>query len=641
MNFGFIKVAAAVPHLKVADCSYNSDRIAEIILKAEDRGIQIIVFPELAVTAYTCGDLLQQPLLVRKAEENLCRIIERTKSTGVLSIIGLPVYADNQLFNCAAVISGGDILGVVPKSYVPGYSEFYEERWFAPAAKATSIEVRLCGKDAPFGTDILFNASEYPDLTFAIELCEDLWVPIPPSSYHSVAGANVIFNLSASNEIIGKSDYRRELVKQQSAKCACGYVYTSSGVHESTTDLVFGGHAVISEYGTILAESKRFFRDEQIITAEIDVEKLLSDRRKSTSFMEVSTGRKYRKVFFPLKAIKVKSLERLIDPHPFVPFDEARRDERCGEIFAIQTSGLAKRLEYASIKRAAINISGGLDSTLALLVTVKAFDMLGRSRENITAITLPGFGTTGETYSNAMGLMKSLGATIREINIKEACLQHFRDIGHDPAVHDVTYENVQARERTQVLMDIANKEGALAIGTGDLSELALGWCTYNGDHMSMYGVNAGVPKTLVKYLVQWAADNAVEKLARDVLYRIIDTPISPELIPPDENGEIRQKTEDIVGPYELHDFFLYHMLRYGAHPKKIMFLAEQAFMGAYTSETIKKWLKVFYKRFFSQQFKRSCLPDGPKVGTISLSPRGDWRMPSDAEAVLWLEELDE
>ncbi len=639
MNYGFVRAAAAVPQLKVANCGFNGENIISLILKAEDGNVQFVVFPELSITGYTCGDLFHQQALLLDAEMQLNDILEKTRGTSTIAVVGLPVYLDSQIFNCAAVIQSGKILGIVPKTYIPGYSEFYEERWFASGVKAISKEVQLCGQKIPFGTDLLFEAYNARGISFGIEICEDLWVPVPPSSKQAVAGAVLLFNPSASNEIIGKYEYRRELVRQQSGRCIAGYVYSSAGVGESTTDVVYGGHAMIAEYGSILAESERFSSEGQLIVSEIDAEKLSNDRLKNTSFMEVMQEKPFRRVPFDLRKIQITGVERNIDPHPFVPSNAGIRDNRCQEIFAIQTSGLAKRMRHTNSKYAVIGISGGLDSTLALLVTVKTFDMLRIPRKNICAVTMPGFGTTNETYTNALQLMRSMDVSIREIDIKAACLQHFKDIGHDEGVHDVTYENVQARERTQLLMDIANKLNGLVIGTGDLSELALGWCTYNGDHMSMYAVNCSIPKTLVKFLVQWVADNVVDKDSKDILYRILNTPISPELLPPDPDGKINQKTEDIVGPYELHDFFMYHMLRYGAGPRKILFLAEQAFKGAYPGEVIKEWLKVFIKRFFSQQFKRSCLPDGPKVGTISLSPRGDWRMPSDADSASWLKEL--
>jgi len=643
MSFGFVRVAAAVPRIRVADCEYNATNIINIMKKAETKGIQIIIFPELSITAYTCADLFHQETLLKGAETQLASILENTKDISLIAVVGLPVYSDNQLFNCGVAIQKGKILGAVPKTYLPGYNEFYEERWFATGQKASSDTVLLCGQQVPFGTDLLFEADSDSRVCFGIEICEDLWAPIPPSSYQAASGATILLNLSASNDIVGKCEYRRELARHQSAKCIAGYIYASSGIDESTTDVVFGGHALISENGAIIAESERFLRDEQLIYTEMDVERLVNDRFKNTVFMEGSYGKKFRKIVFNLseqKDMEPGNFVRYIDPHPFVPSEESIRSERCREIFAIQTAGLAKRLEHTGTKHAVIGISGGLDSTLALLVTAKTFDLLNIPRENIIAITMPGFGTTDETYLNALKLMESMNVSMREISIKDACLQHFRDIGHDAGVHDVTYENVQARERTQILMDIANKVGGLVIGTGDLSEVALGWSTYNGDHMSMYSVNCGIPKTLVKFLVKWVGDNVADNSTAEVLRRILETPITPELLPPDKGGKINQKTEEIIGPYELHDFFLYHMVRYGAPPKKILFLASRAFKDKYDEDTIKKWLKVFYRRFFSQQFKRSCIPDGPKVGTISLSPRGDWRMPSDAEARMWLRELE-
>lgn len=641
MDHGFVRVAAAVPELKVAGCSFNADNIIEMIAEADKAGVQVIAFPELSLTAYTCADLFQQQLLLKGALEGLRRTAESTKGLGIAAIVGLPLLADNQLFNCAAVIQDGKVIGIVPKTYVPGYGEFYEERWFASGKDVKSSFVNLLGSQVPFGTDLLFEAQGKENISFGIEICEDLWAPVPPSSYQAVAGATLIFNLSASNELIGKHEYRRELIRQQSGKCIAGYIYASSGVDESTTDLVFGGYAMIAENGGILEESDRFIRKGHMSITDIDVQKLENDRIRNTSYMSGDNTRSFRRIPFSLCDIKTDELKRHVDPHPFVPSNEAERDIRCKEIFSIQTAGLGKRLSHTGIKNAVIGISGGLDSTLALIVTAKTFDLLGIPRENITAITMPGFGTTDATYNNSLQLIKSFGAEAREINIKQSCLQHFKDIGHDAAIHDVTYENVQARERTQILMDIANKQGGLVVGTGDLSELALGWCTYNGDHMSMYSVNCGIPKTLVKYLVKWAKDNVADESTAQVLQRILDTPITPELLPPDTSGKIQQKTEDIVGPYELHDFFLYHALRYGAAPSKVFFLAKHAFKGIYDDTTIKKWLVKFYKRFFSQQFKRSCLPDGPKVGTVSLSPRGDWRMPSDASAEEWIKELEQ
>lgn len=639
MNHGFIRVAAAVPELKVADCQYNAIKISELTKAANEAAARIVVFPELSLTGYSCGDLFHQHTLLQAALKQLKGLLEATASIDTVVIVGIPIVTDNQLFNCAAVMQKGRLLGIVPKTYIPGYKEFYEERWFASGSRAICNSIQLFGLEVPFGTDLLFEAHGEYDVCFGIEICEDLWVPIPPSSYQALSGASVLFNLSASNELIGKSEYRQELVRQQSARCIAGYVYASAGVCESTTDVVYGGHALIAENGGLLAQSERFERKGRLTVADIDIQRLQNDRFKNTSFMEATPLKSFRKLEFTLVPKEQDDLKRHVDTHPFVPSGESARDRRCSEIFAIQTSGLAKRMAHTGMKNAVIGISGGLDSTLALLVTAKTFDLLGLPRENITAVTMPGFGTTDITYTNAVKLIGAMKAGFREIDIKKACIRHFADIGHDPAIHDVTYENVQARERTQILMDIANKQGGLVIGTGDLSELALGWCTYNGDHMSMYAVNCSIPKTLVKYLVRWAADNVAQQEAAKVLFSILDTPITPELLPPDEDGKIRQKTEDIIGPYELHDFFLYHAVRYGAPPKKILFMAGYAFKGIYGDEEIKHWLQIFYRRFFSQQFKRSCLPDGPKVGTISLSPRGDWRMPSDSEASAWLEEI--
>ncbi len=640
-NYGFVRVAAAVPRLKVADCKYNSENIIKMIKEADKLDVQFIVFPELSITAYTCGDLFHQQLLLEQATRQLGEIMSATGESDMVVMVGMPLLVDNQLFNCAVVIQKGRIIGVVPKEYIPGYSEFYEERWFASGSGSFSTMVNLCGQEVPFGLDLLFECDDDRRLCFGVEICEDLWVPIPPSSYQAMSGAVLLFNLSASNELVGKHNLRCEIVKQQSGRCIAGYVYTSSGVDESTTDVVFSGHAIIAERGRILAESERFRRENNLIFADIDIERLINVRMKNTTFISGTVSRIFRKIGFKLKNVNLEKVSRYINPYPFVPSNLNARDKRCSEIFAIQTAGLAKRLEHTGIKHAVLGISGGLDSTLALLVTVKTFDLLNLPRENILAVTMPGFGTTDMTYGNALKLIDSMKVSFREINIKDACLKHFADIGHDPDIYDTTYENVQARERTQILMDIANKIGGLVVGTGDLSEIALGWSTYNGDHMSMYSVNCSVPKTLIKYLVRWVAENELNEGTRRVLLDIIDTPITPELLPPDASGKIRQKTEDIVGPYELHDFFLYHMIRYGSSPKKILFLAKQAFQGKYSPETIAKWLGVFYKRFFSQQFKRSCTPDGPKVGTISLSPRSDWRMPSDAQVRLWLEELEE
>lgn len=637
MNFGFVRVAATVPRLKVAGCAYNAGNIVEMIKKADELDIQFVVFPELSVTAYTCGDLFHQQVLLSEAYAQIESIMNNTAGMGIVSIIGAPLIHCGQLFNCAVVIQDGRIKGVVPKTYIPGHKELNEERWFKSGKDALCDSITLFGCQIPFGVDLIFGDAGN-NVCFGIEAGEDLWAPIPPSSYQAIAGANIIFNLSASNDIIGKCEYRRNLVAKQSGKCICGYIYTSCGVDESTTDVVYGGHAIIAENGRILAETERFLRNEQLIYTDIDTERLSNDRLRDTCFTQVVPDFKFRQVQFDLKKVEIEQVKRYISPHPFVPEDYEARSRRCKEAFSIQAAGLAKRIMHTNSKHAIIGISGGLDSTLALLVTARAFDLLNKPRKDIVGITMPGFGTSDKTYENALEIMECMGVNSREVDIKEACIKHFKDIGHDEKEYNVTYENVQARERTQILMDLANKLGGLVIGTGDLSELALGWCTYNGDHMSMYAVNSGIPKTLVKYLIEWAAGNMADEKTGDVLRRVLDVPITPELLPTSACGEISQITEDIIGPYELHDFFLYHMLRYGAPPIKIHFLAKQAFKGKYSSDTINKWLRVFYRRFFSQQFKRSCLPDGPKIGSISLSPRGNWRMPSDADAEAWLKQ---
>ena len=628
--------------MKVADCVFNASQTEKQILEADEKGVQIIVFPELNLTAYSCGDLFGQRLLLEQAEMALMQVMNNTRQLDIISIVGMPVLLNSSLLNCAVVFQKGKILGVVPKSYLPNYKEFYEQRWFVSAdAYPNTMTVRLCGQVVPCSSQLLFDT---PDVCFGIEICEDVWAPVPPSSYLALQGAEVIFNLSADTENISKHQYLCSLLAQQSARCLSGYVFSSCGFGESTTDVVFAGNALIYENGSLLAKNDRFSFDEQLVISEIDVDRLRTERQMNTTF-GASVRNHYSAVFQHIQTEFVSSKEgeftRTVEPHPFVPAGGKLLDERCEEIFSIQVAGLAKRLVHTSSKTVVVGISGGLDSTLALLVCVKTFDKLGLSREGIVGITMPGFGTTDRTYNNALDLMRSLGVTIKEISIKEACIQHFQDIGHDMSVHDVTYENGQARERTQILMDYANKVGGLVIGTGDLSELALGWATYNGDHMSMYGVNASIPKTLVRYLVNWVALTGVDADSKATLLDIIDTPISPELIPADEQGNIKQKTEDLVGPYELHDFFLYHFLRFGSRPAKIFFLAQKAFDGVYDDETIKKWLKNFCRRFFIQQFKRSCLPDGPKVGSVSLSPRGDWRMPSDASAALWIKECEE
>ena len=639
MNYGFVKVAAAVPLVQVADCFYNIEKIEGLMRQASEKGVQIIAFPELSVTGYTCLDLFAQQTLLDGAEEALLQLVSNTADLDILTIVGVPLRTENRLINAAVVFQKGAIRGVVPKTYLPNYKEFQEQRWFTSATELRKSTISIGEEEYPMGSHLLFRSGR---LTAGIEICEDLWVPVPPSSLLAMEGANIIFNLSASNELIGKHAYLRSLICQQSARCMAGYVYASSGFGESSTDLVFAGNGIIAENGNLLAESPRFTMEEQLVISEIDIETLQNDRQVNTSFMYGTSGlpkEKAQVVDFQVRIPDGFSLTRPVDPHPFTPSGEALK-ERCEEIFHIQVAGLAKRLVHAHAQTAVVGISGGLDSTLALLVTVMTFDALKMPRGQIIGITMPGFGTTDRTYTNACDLIRSLGVTLKEIPIKEACLQHFRDIDHDPSVHDVTYENSQARERTQLLMDVANQKNGLVIGTGDLSELALGWATYNGDHMSMYGVNGSIPKTLVKYLVEWVANHKVDDASRLTLLDIVDTPISPELIPADENGNIKQKTEDLVGPYELHDFFLYHFLRFGSHPSKIYFLAQKAFAGIYDNATVKKWLYTFFRRFFQQQFKRSCLPDGPKVGSVSLSPRGDWRMPSDAVSRLWLEEIE-
>ena len=584
--------------------------------------------------------MFAQQLLLEQAEMALIQILNSTRQLDIISILGMPVVVNSTVINAAVVIQKGKILGVVPKTYLPNYKEFYEQRWFTSALQVSENSVRLCGQIVPMGNNLLFETAE---TTFGIEICEDLWATVPPSSSLALQGAEIIFNLSADDEGIGKHNYLCSLISQQSARCISGYVFSSSGFGESTTDVVFAGNGLIYENGYLLARSERFCLEEQLIINEIDVECIRAERRVNTTFAANKAncpGKEAIRISTEFVNSKDLNLTRTFNPHPFVP-QGSELNSRCEEIFSIQIAGLAQRLLHTGAKTAVIGISGGLDSTLALLVCVKTFDKLGLSRKDILGITMPGFGTTDRTYHNAIDLMNSLGVSIREISIREACIQHFKDIGHDLNIHDVTYENSQARERTQILMDIANQTWGMVIGTGDLSELALGWATYNGDHMSMYGVNAGIPKTLVKHLVQWVAENGMDEASKATLLDIVDTPISPELIPADENGEIKQKTEDLVGPYELHDFFLYYFLRFGFRPSKIYFLAQTAFSGVYDDETIKKWLQTFFRRFFNQQFKRSCLPDGPKVGSISISPRGDWRMPSDASSAAWLKEIAE
>lgn len=635
MRQGFIKVAAVTPKIKVADPVYNTGVICERLEEACEKGAKIIVFPELCVTGYTCGDLFLQEILLREASAQLLRIVECTRDKDALVMVGLPVEREGRLYNVAAVLWKGEILGMVPKANIPSYAEFYEGRHFAEG-NAEPVPFSFLGRTIPFGTNILFSCETMDGLTVGCEICEDLWVADAPAVNHALKGATVIANLSASNETIGKDEYRELLVKSVSARLICGYVYTSAGEGESTQDLVFGGHNLIAENGTILAQVKKFTCE--TLYSDIDVKKLLSERRRMGTFGKPPQAT-YVKVPFRLEVSDTK-LCRSFDSLPFVPGDEEKRRRRCEEILSIQSYGLKKRYEHTGLHAAVIGISGGLDSTLALLVTVRTFDLLGLDRKGIIAVTMPCFGTTDRTYENACLLARTLGATLEKVDIRQAVEVHFQDIGQELSNHDVTYENGQARERTQVLMDIANRVNGLVIGTGDMSELALGWATYNGDHMSMYGVNAGVPKTLVRHLVKYYADTCEDKALSDVLKDILDTPVSPELLPP-VDGVISQRTEDLVGPYELHDFFLYYMLRCGYSPAKVYRVAKLAFRGLYEDAVILKWLKIFYKRFFAQQFKRSCLPDGPKVGSVALSPRGDLRMPSDASARLWLDEAEQ
>lgn len=631
---GFIKVAAITPEIKVADVDYNSEIICSYMKKAEQEVAKISVFPELCITGYTCQDLFWQDRLLESAKNGLLNIAAYSKGLEGIYFVGLPLSINSKLYNVSAAISQGKILGIVPKIYLPNYNEFYEGRHFA-SGKHLNTSVEIGNQKVSVSSKLIFKCQEMPSLKIAVELCEDLWVPNPPSISHALAGATVIVNLSASDEITGKSLYRRELVSGQSARLICGYIYASAGNGESTQDVVYSGHNIIAENGKILRESELFTTG--ITCSELDLQHIEADRRRMTTF-DNNIEDEYAWISFHLQETETK-LSRYIDPMPFVPSRADYRNRRCNEILMIQAMGLKKRLEHIGCGKAVIGISGGLDSTLALLVTVRAFDLLGLDRKGIVAVTMPGFGTTDRTYDNGVKLIRCLGADFREISIVNAVNSHFSDIGHDPSIHDVTYENCQARERTQILMDLANKTGGIVIGTGDLSELALGWATYNGDHMSMYAVNASIPKTLVRHLVKYYADTCGDKTLAETLHDILATPVSPELLPP-EKGEISQKTEDLVGPYELHDFFLYHMLRRGSSPLKIFRLARHAFKDKYDATFILKWEKIFYKRFFTQHFKRSCLPDGPKVGTVAVSPRGDLRMPTDACASIWLKELE-
>ena len=657
-NTGYIRTAAVTPVTKVANTEHNTDRIIACAKEAEKGGAAVVLFPELAITSYTCADLFYQEQLYQKNLAGLRKIIDASADIRPVIITGFYLRLLNNFYNCAAVIQHGRLLGIIPKMYLPRSKEFYEGRWFSAGIRILSEvrQVRLFGETIPFG-NLIFTDPE-SDIRIGVEVCEDLWMPVTPSSRLCLNGAEIIFNPSASDETVGKADYRRQLVHQQSAADICGYVYCSAGVTESTTDVVYSGHHLISEYGTLIAENKRFEREDTITYGDIDYERIRFERSMEPNLEECAAACAQRDLYQyiemePLRLLTSKeTLTRQFGRNPFVPSDPRTVDERCEEVFRIQTAGLAKRIEHAHARTVVVGISGGLDSTLALLVCAETFRMLGRDPRNIIAVTMPGFGTTGKTYNNALTIMKLLGTDVREIPIGDAVMQHFEAIGHDPEVHDVTYENSQARERTQILMDIANQEGGMVVGTGDLSEAALGWCTYNGDHMSMYGVNCSVPKTLVRFVVGWVADHKIasasgqEPYSQDdvtlaaALHDIMDTPISPELLPPDSEGNIVQKTEERVGPYTLHDFFLFYTMRFGMRPEKLYYIACQTFDGLYEPEFIRKWLREFYRRFFAQQYKRSCIPDGPKVGTVTLSPRGDWRMPSDADSSEWLAAVD-
>ena len=634
MKNGFVKVAAATPDIRVADVEFNTQNIINVMEEAQKNGAKILVFPELCVTGYTCSDLFDHSVLLKASRKALLEIAENTSDKDMLVFVGAPLEVNGKLYNVAAAMNQGEIIGFTTKTFLPNYGEFYEMRQFTPGPQ-TVREITFEGKKIPFGPQILFQAEGMEELVVAAEICEDVWSPIPPSIQAALEGATVIVNCSASDETIGKDTYRRALISGQSARLISGYIYANAGEGESTTDLVFGGHNIIAENGTVLKESSRYVNE--IIYSELDLQRITGERRKNTTFQPLDEETLVR-VPFTIEETKT-FLTRTFPKKPFVPSNEQTRAQRCEEILTIQAMGLKKRLAHTNARTAVVGISGGLDSTLALLVTARAFDMLGRDKKDIIAVTMPCFGTTDRTYQNACEMSKKVGATLIEVPIADAVNVHFRDIGHDPEDHSVTYENCQARERTQVLMDIANKTWGMVIGTGDLSELALGWATYNGDHMSMYGVNASVPKTLVRHLVKYAADDTTDEALKNVLYDVLDTPVSPELLPP-KDGDIAQKTEDLVGPYELHDFFLYFMLRFGYEPSKIFRIACMTFDGEYDKETIFKWLETFCRRFFSQQFKRSCLPDGPKVGTVALSPRGDWRMPSDACVAVWMKDLE-
>lgn len=639
---GIMRVAAAVPKLRLCNVAENAAAMAEQLHEAADRKASLAAFPELSLTGYTCGDLFFQKSLLQATEAGLQQMLEACPE-GVTAVVGAPVQADGVLYNCAVVLTKGKLLGVVPKLFLPNYNEFYEKRWFASGFQLQAEHVTLCGQQVPMGRELLFESED--GVRFGVELCEDLWTALPPSTFLSLHGAELIVNLSASNELIAKREYRQELVRQQSARCLCAYLYVSAGVGESTSDLVFSGHSMVAQCGGMVKENADYLAENYVLTADLDLDRIRGDRREQTSFADAQAHygalEPVRRVSCPAMMLaESESVELHVAKHPFIPADKASRQTRCAQIFDMQATALARRLRITGGKLT-VGISGGLDSTLALLAACRAMDMMGLPRTNITGVTMPCFGTTDHTYQNALSLMTTLGVTQREIPIHEAVRLHFRDIGHNEQDHSVTYENAQARERTQVLMDVANQTGGIVLGTGDLSEIALGWCTYNADHMSMYGVNSGVPKTLVRWVIQTATENPAFAASKDVLQSILDTPISPELLPPDEQGNIAQQTEDLVGPYALHDFFLYYAVRFGMRPRKIYELAKLAFADDFDDATILKWLKNFYRRFFTQQFKRNCIPDGVKIGSIALSPRGDWRMPSDAESALWLKECEE
>lgn len=637
-NMNFVRVAAANIDLQVANCIHNKNKLLEKINEAWHKGVEIIVFPELSITGYTCGDMFFQKLLLRNSEKAIKEIMELTIDMDMLIAIGAPVEWNNKLYNCGVIINRGQLVAVVPKTYLPNYNEFYEQRWFASGAGIYDCEIDYCGYQVPFGTDILMKCQNNPKLIIGVEICEDLWAAIPPSSYLSLAGATLILNLSASNDLVGKSHYRRDLVINQSARCISAYAYASAGYGESTTDLVFGGHCLIAENSKLLNESEKYLLTGNLIFTDIDLDIIAHDREKINTFQPYG-HKAYRDV--PFQAYQRHDrIERIYSRQPFVPQEDNEMQIRCEEIFNIQTIGLAKRIQHIGSKSLLIGVSGGLDSTLALLVCVKTCEKLGLDKKVVKAVTMPGFGTTDRTYQNAVGLIQSLGVDFMEISIEEACRLHFKDIGHDESIRDITYENTQARERTQILMNLANMHNGIVVGTGDLSELAMGWATYNGDHMSMYGVNSGIPKTLIRYVIKWVSENQFSGKTRSILMDVLNTPVSPELLPPDKDGEISQKTEDLLGPYELFDFFLFHTVRYGMQPTKLHHIALLAFKDQYSREYIYDMQRRFYWRFITQQFKRSCLPDGPKVGSICLSPRGDWRIPSDASARLWMDEMD-